>query len=79
MNGKLQRNREIHNYDTRTRDNYRLPSIRTTRDMSCLEYKGIRKYNELPSRIKEWENMILFKKLLIYISSFKRKNRNNKI
>ena len=48
LNGKLQRNSEIHNYDTRTRDNYSVPYIRTTKYMNCLEYKGIRKYNELP-------------------------------
>ena len=64
LNGKLQRNSEIHNYDTRTKNNYRLPYIRTTRDINCLEYNGIRKYNELPSRIKDCKNMILFKKLL---------------
>ena len=63
FNGKLQRNSEIHNYDTRTNDDCRLPYIRTTRDMSCLEYKGITKYNELPRRINEGENTILLKKL----------------
>ena len=62
LNGKLQRNSEIHNYDMRKKDNYRVPYIRTTRDMNCLKYKGIRKYNELPSRIKECENT---KKLLM--------------
>ena len=49
LNGKLQRNSEIDNYDTRTKNNYRLPYMINTRYMSCLEYyKGIMKYNELP-------------------------------
>ena len=45
--------------------NYRLLFFRTTRDRNSLEYNGIKKYNELPSSIKNCDEMFLFKKLLI--------------
>ena len=33
--------------------------MKTTRDMNCLKYNGIKMYNELPNNIKDCENMIL--------------------
>lgn len=64
LNEKLQYNNNIHNYNTRRREDYRLPYMRTCKDMNCLEYKGLKKYNELPSNIKNFKNMTLFRKLL---------------
>ena len=41
LKGKLQRNCEIHNYDTGKKDNYKVTYIRTTRDMNCLQYNNV--------------------------------------
>lgn len=53
---------EIHSRNTRNRNNYRLPLVRTEQMKKNIFYNGLKMYNELPQHMKEMENINAFKK-----------------
>lgn len=67
LSNRIQLNNETHNYATRSCNNIRLPRVRTEFAKKTLEYIGYKMYNELPTAIKDCENIDKFKeKLFLY-------------
>ena len=58
----LKYNNEIHQYQTRNKDNFRLPMCHRESDKSSLVYKGMKLYNEIPDNLKMCSNLNLSKK-----------------
>jgi hypothetical protein len=59
------RNSEVHNQDTRSAKNFRLPITNLTIYQKCAYYAGIKIFNHLPTHIKNAANEIqVFKKTL---------------
>lgn len=67
LSDRMRYNHEIHSYGTRSSRNLRLPKVRTEFAKKTLEYVGYKMYNELPTEIKDCENIVKFKeKLFLY-------------
>lgn len=64
-------NRDIHNYNTRNINNFRLPKIITENSKKNIYYAGLKLYNDLPNEIKEAQTLKEFKKKCL---SFVREN-----
>jgi len=60
----LQERNEIHNYNTRNRNNINIPKVKTTKNANSLKCSAIKIYNSLPSEIKNCQNVHIFKKKL---------------
>ena len=55
-------NMDIHNYNTRSRNNLHLFRVFTSRGAYCLKFKAIKLWNELPDRLKSITKLATFKK-----------------
>lgn len=64
LNAYITYNRDIHNYPTRSRDNFYILRTNYKRAMNSLFYKGLNKYNMLPANIKEATSLAVFKREL---------------
>ena len=56
-------NRNIHSYSTRQKDNFHQPKMRLTSSLNSLAVTGIKKWNNLPSSIKQCTMLSSFRKL----------------
>lgn len=63
MTKNLIYNRDIHNYQTRTRDDFRLPTATKTTTQNTLYYKGLKIFNELPTDAKQTTSVAAFREL----------------
>lgn len=54
--------RDVHSYNTRRADDFRLPSFTKTTTQRSLYYKGLQLYNALPQDTKQMTNIARFKK-----------------
>jgi len=61
LSNNLVYNRDVHNVNTRNRNNFRLPFYRTDQDQNNLYYKGLKLFNELPDDIKNCTSTNEFK------------------
>lgn len=61
LNENLKTNRETHTYETRNKNNFRLPKFKKKYTQNNIFYKGLREYNELRQEIKEEERMKIYK------------------
>ena len=57
-------NRNVHSVNTRNKNDFRLPFLRTNSDQQNLFYKGLKCFNELPNDIKSCNTLNEFKKKL---------------
>lgn len=64
LSNRMIYNSEIHNYQTRNRNNFHVPIARNELDRRSLYCRGVRAYNELPVHLKNCESPEIFKKLL---------------
>lgn len=64
LNNRLRYNREFHDYQTRSRNDFHYPMIRNERDKRSIFYEGVREYNDLPNYLKICNNLMMFKKKL---------------
>ena len=55
-------NSTVHNYETRSANNYRLPLIRTNAFQKSIFFKGPKIWNEIPNDIKSSLSLNVFKK-----------------
>ena len=55
--------RDIHEYDTRSRDNFYIARVSTSSSQNNLFYKGLRQYNNLPNNIRFAKDLNEFKHL----------------
>lgn len=55
---------EIHDRNTRNRNEVRLPNIRTENARKCILYNGFKLYNDIPHEIKNVPSLSIFKKRL---------------
>lgn len=54
--------RDIHTYNTRSRNDFYLDRVRTSFSQNSLFYKGLRQYNELPEHVKGSDSLLSFKR-----------------
>lgn len=54
--------KDIHDYDTRSRDNFYIPRVSNTYSQNNLFFKGLRQYNSLPIEVKCTESLGQFKR-----------------
>lgn len=57
--------RDIHNHDTRSRNNFYLHMSSTNFGQNSLFYKGLQQYNELPEYVKTSNSLPQFKRKCI--------------
>lgn len=63
-------NNEVHNYDTRTNNNFYINRQNLSQTMNGLFYKGLNEFNKLPTNIKKSNNLPEFKRnILKYIKN----------
>ena len=55
-------NNEVHNYDTRTNNNFYINRQNLSQTMNGLFYKGLNEFNKLPMNIKKSNNLPEFKR-----------------
>lgn len=55
--------RDIHQHNTRSKDNFYVVRVHTTSGQNSLYYKGLKQYNELPDCIKNCNNLNSFKRM----------------
>lgn len=55
---------ETSRYNTRNKNNFRLPFYKKSKTQNNIFYKGVKQYNELNSEIKNEKRMNIFKKKL---------------
>lgn len=58
-------NRNIHDYETRTRNDFHLTLKRTTKDGNYLMHKGLKAFNDLSCDVKGEINETRFKRKLV--------------
>ena len=62
---RIQYNFEVHDYNTRNRNNMRLPRMTTDLRQKSVFFEGFKMFNELPAELKVCQNGdIIFKRLL---------------
>ena len=54
----------VHNYSTRRRNDFYIPTCRTSRAQTNVFHYGLKLFNELPTQIKSNNNITIFKKAL---------------
>lgn len=59
----------IHDYDTRSRGNFYVPSVATTFCQNSLLHKGLIEYNKLPNELKNSKTVDIFKNKWVAIQS----------
>lgn len=64
LTNDLLANKEIHNYDTRTKNNYYIKSVKHKKSSNSLFYKGLSMYNKLPDSLKSIVRIKIYKKEL---------------
>lgn len=65
LNNQIVYNRDVTPYNTRTRNDFRLPQCRKSQTQNSIYYKGLKQYNELPNGIKQETDLNHFKELLV--------------
>lgn len=55
--------REVHEYNTRARDNFYINKVNTNFSQNNLFFKGLKLYNELPNEVKCCDTLVKFKNL----------------
>lgn len=63
---QLKTNDDVHNYNTRSHHEFRLPKLNKSCSQNSLFYKGIKIYNNLPPHVKNATSIYNFKKKLSY-------------
>lgn len=64
LNHQICYNRDISPYNTRNKDNFRLPQCTKSQTQNSVYYKGLQQYNNLPTNIKTEVEITKFKDLL---------------
>lgn len=64
LNHQICYNRDISPYNTRNKDNFRLPQCSKSQTQNSVYYKGLQQYNNLPNAIKSEMEISKFKDLL---------------
>ena len=59
---RIQYNFEIHDYNTRNRNNMRLPRMKTDLQKKSVFFEGLKLFNELPAELKECQSVEIFSK-----------------
>lgn len=62
MHNNITLNSDIHSYNTRNRNNFRLPLPKTEQVKFNIFYYGLKMFNELPSQMKNIDSLNVFKK-----------------
>lgn len=65
LNNQIVYNRDVTPYNTRTKNNFRLPQCKKAQTQNSIYYKGLKQYNELPSILKEEKDLSSFKDRLL--------------
>ena len=61
---------QIHQHDTRGKNNLEIPRYNRTASQFCLNYVGVKVWNDIPKKIQEAKSLFTFKKKLkIYLLS----------
>ena len=60
----IQYNFKVHDYNTRNRNNMRLPKMKTDLQKKSVFFEGFEMFNELSAEIKECQIKDIFKRLL---------------
>ena len=61
---RIQYNFEVHDYNTRNRNNMRLPRTKTDFQKKSVFFEGFKMFSELPAELKECQSEDIFKRLL---------------
>lgn len=65
LSNKLEYSRDMHNRNTRSRNELRLPKFKSDFGRKNIFYNGVKMYNDLPIEMKNETNLNKFKKLLL--------------
>lgn len=60
----LQKVNETNSYNTRNKNNFRLPMYKKTQTQNNIFYKGVKQYNDLSKEMKEEKRLHIFKRKL---------------
>ena len=61
---RIQYNFEVHDYNTRNRNNMRLPRMKIDLQKKSVFFERFKLFNELPAKLKECQSGDIFKRLL---------------
>ena len=60
-NFNILKNSDIHSYNTRRKNDFRLPRVRTNYGKKTLLYQGIKEWNLLEQSFKDIKSFLIFK------------------